>query len=172
MRVIIETERLILRNLVQEDYEAAFKWCGDPKVNTYMIYPLYKCAEDVKTWIESLNPDDPDNYDVGFVIKETGKLIGSGGIVYNTERDVWVIGYNIKADQWGHGYAVEAIQGLLEYVRKTRPVNAIEGQFAAENFKSQRVMEKLGMSYLKDSEYEKLDGSVRFKSKIYRRDYK
>ena len=57
-------------------------------------------------------------------------------------------------------------------MRKTRPVNAIEGQFAAENFKSQRVMEKLGMSYLKDSEYEKLDGSVRFKSKIYRRDYK
>ena len=171
MRVNIETERLILRNLVPEDYKAAFKWCGDPKLNTYMIYPLYKRAEDVKTWIEGGNPDDPDNYDVGFVIKETGELIGSGGIVYNSERDVWVIGYNIKADQWGHGYAVEAIQGLIEHVRKTRPVNAIEGQFAVENDKSRRVMEKLGMKYVGDSEYEKLDGSVSFKSKIYRRDF-
>ena len=48
MRATVETERLILRPLVPEDYEAAFKWCGDPKVNTYMIYPLYTKAEDVK----------------------------------------------------------------------------------------------------------------------------
>lgn len=171
MRVNIETERLILRNLIPEDYEAAFQWCGDPKVNTYMIYPLYKCAEDVKTWIESLNPDDPDNYDVGFVIKETGQLIGSGGIVYNPERDVWIIGYNIRADKWGNGYVPEAIQGLIDYVSRSRTINAIEGEFAEENDKSRRVMEKLGMSYNRDAEYEKLDKSKRFKAKIYRRDF-
>lgn len=171
MRVNIETERLILRNLIPEDYEAAFQWCGDPKVNTYMIYPLYKCAEDVKTWIESLNPDDPDNYDVGFVIKETGQLIGSGGIVYNPERDVWIVGYNIRADKWGNGYVPEAIQGLIDYVSRSRKINAIEGEFAEENDKSRRVMEKLGMSYSRDAEYEKLDGSKRFKAKIYRRDF-
>lgn len=39
MKIRIETERLILRNLVPEDYEAVFKWCGDPKVNIY-IYDL------------------------------------------------------------------------------------------------------------------------------------
>ena len=65
MRVRIETERLILRPFVPEDYEAAFKWCGDPDVNEYMIYPLYKSAEDVKTWLESRNLDEPDNYDLG-----------------------------------------------------------------------------------------------------------
>lgn len=32
-----------------------------------MIYPLYRNAEDVRKWIETLNPDDPDNYDVGFL---------------------------------------------------------------------------------------------------------
>ena len=32
MRVTIETERLILRPVVPDDYEAAFKWCGDPNV--------------------------------------------------------------------------------------------------------------------------------------------
>lgn len=167
MRIHVETERLILRNLVPEDYLDAFRWCGDPKVNTYMIYPLYKCAEDVRTWIESLNPDNLDNYDVGFVLKETGELIGSGGIVYNANRDVWVIGYNIRADKWGNGYVPEAIQGLIDHVSETRKINVIEGEFAEENFKSRRVMEKLGMSYDRDSEYEKLDGSKRFKSKVY-----
>lgn len=172
MRVRIETQRLILRNLVPEDYEAAFQWCGDPKVNKYMIYPLYKKPEDVKTWIESLNPDDPDNYDLGFVCKETGELIGSGGIVYNPDRDVWIIGYNIRADQWGNGYVPEAIQGLIDYVKQTRTINAIEGEFAVENHKSRRVMEKLGMTFDRDAEYEKMDGSVTFKAKVFRKEFK
>ena len=61
MRVCLETERLILRNLVPEDYEAVFRWCGDPDVARYMVYPVYTKAEDVRTWIESLDPDDPMN---------------------------------------------------------------------------------------------------------------
>ena len=40
MKVNFETERLIIRPLVPDDAEAAFRWCGDPNVNTYMIYPL------------------------------------------------------------------------------------------------------------------------------------
>ena len=86
MRVTVETQRMILRPFVPEDYEEAFKWCGDPKVNTYMIYPLYTKAEDVRTWLESRNLDDPDNYDLGFELKETGELIGSGGLVYDPEK--------------------------------------------------------------------------------------
>lgn len=155
MRVRVETERLILRNLVPEDYQAAFKWCGDPKVNKYMIYPLYKRAEDVRTWIESLDADKPDNYDLGFVLKETGELIG----------------YNLRADQWGKGLTPEAIQGLIDYVGNTRKIRAIEGEFAVENYKSQRVMEKLGMHYVRDTEYEKLDGSASYKGKVFRRDF-
>ena len=41
MRIHIETERLILRNLTPEDYESAFLWCGDPDVARYMVYPVY-----------------------------------------------------------------------------------------------------------------------------------
>ena len=171
MKVTIETDRLILRPFVPEDYQEAFKWCGDPAVNKYIIYPLYKCAEDVKTWLESRDLDDPDNYDLGFELKETGELIGSGGLVYNPDKDSWIIGYNLRADQWGNGYAVEAIQGIIDHVSKVRNVRAIEGRFAVENYKSKRVMEKLGMHYLKDSEYEKLDGSEKFAAQIYIREF-
>lgn len=66
----------------------------------------------------------------------------------------------------------EAIQNLIDYVGKTREIKAIEGEFAVENFKSQRVMEKLGMTYDRDAEYEKLDGSAKFKAKIFRREFK
>ena len=171
MRVTIETERLILRPIVPEDYEAAFTWCGDSKVNKYMIYPLYQRSEDVRTYLESRDLDDPDNYDLGFVLKETGELIGQGGLVEDDDDDVWRIGYNIRADQWGHGYAVEAMEGIIKEILKTRKIKAIEGEFAEENFKSRRVMEKLGMHYVADHEYEKMDKSAKFKSKVYRREF-
>ena len=170
MKVHIETERLILRPLVPDDAEAAFRWCGDHAVNKYMIYPLYHRAEDVRAWLESRNPDDPDVYDEGIVLKETGELIGSGGLTWHPERNAWEVGYNLRADQWGHGYTVEMLRALIAHIRKTRPVDAIDGIFAAENSKSRRVMEKMGMTYFLDTSFDKLDGSETFPAKYYRRE--
>jgi diadenosine tetraphosphate (Ap4A) HIT family hydrolase len=48
-------------------------------------------------------------------------------------------------------------------------VEAIDGVFAAENQKSRRVMEKLGMVWVRDTQYEKLDGSRTYEAKYYRR---
>ena len=169
MRFNIETERLILRNLTPYDAQAAFLWCGDPDVARYMVYPVYSRAEDVRTWLESLDPDAPDDYDAGIVLKSTGELIGSGGLFYHPENDLWTIGYNLRKDQWGHGYAVEVILGILEYIRKHRDVRGIQGTFADANYRSRRVMEKLGMSYVEDVTVTKLDGSASFPGKRYRR---
>ena len=169
MRINLETERLILRNLVPEDYQAVFRWCGDPDVARYMVYPVYTRAEDVKAWIETLDPDDPDDYDVGIILKATGELIGGGGIYYDPDRDLWTIGYNLRKDQWGKGYAAEMIRALLDYARSLRDVRGIQGTFAKANYKSQRVMEKLGMTFLEDVTLTKLDGSDSYPGKRYRR---
>ena len=36
----LETPRLLLRPVTPEDAEAVFRWCGDPKVNRFMMYML------------------------------------------------------------------------------------------------------------------------------------
>ena len=170
MRVQIETKRLLLRNLVPDDAEAVFLWSGDPTVNEFMVYPLYTKVEDVRTWIESLDPDNPDDYDLGFVRKDTGELIGAGGLTYRADRDVWIVGYNLRADQWGNGYTVEAIEGIIEHVMKSRQVRCLEAGVAIDNHNSMRIMEKLNMIPVAESTYEKLDGSMIFHDKIYRRE--
>ena len=171
MNISFETERLIIRPLTPDDAEAAFRWCGDPDVNTYMIYPLYHRAEDVRAWLESRDTDDPDNYDEGIVLKRTGELIGSGGMRFHPERNAWEIGYNIRKDQWGNGYVVEYLTALMDHIRAVRPVEAIDGIFAAENRKSRRVMEKLGMVWVRDTSFDKLDGSLTYQAKYYRRNF-
>ena len=170
MRFNLETTRLRLRNITPDDWEAAFKWCSDPDVARYMPYTAYTNPEDVKTlWLDKLNLDDPDSYDAGIVLKSTGELIGSAGLYYEAEKDLWTIGYNLRKDQWGHGYAGETIRGLMEHVRKYRPVRGIRGTFAAENSKSRRVMEKLGMTYCGEATITKFDGSETLPAKEYRR---
>ena len=169
MRINLETERLILRNLTPEDYRAVFRWCGDPDVARYMVYPVYTKEEDVKAWLETLNPDDPDDYDAGIVLKSTGELIGSGCLYYRPEDDLWTIGYNLRKDQWGNGYAGEMIRAVLKLVRSQREVRGIQGTFAKANSRSRRVMEKLGMTYAEDVILTKLDGSSSYPGEKYRR---
>ena len=86
---------------------------------------------------------------------------------YKPEADLWTIGYNLRKDQWGHGYAVETINGVLEYVRMQRDVRGIQGTFADKNYRSRRVMEKLGMTYVEDVILTKLDGSDSYPGKRY-----
>ena len=164
----LETERLILRPLSIEDLDAVYKWTGDPRVNKYMIYPLYKSKEDGRVWLETLNQDD-DKKDFGFVDKVTGELIGSGGIYYHKELDVWSIGYNISYDYWNRGLVTEAMQRIIAWARENFEVHCIAGTFAVGNIGSQRVMEKLGMTFYEDTEYSKLDDSETFKAKTFRR---
>ena len=164
---IIETERLILRPLTPDDYLDAFEWCGDPVVNKFMLYPLYTKAEDVREWLVSIDHNNPDAYDYGFVEKESGKLVGSGGLYYHDDIDVWAVGYNLRYDRWGRGYVTEAERAIIEYINSIRPIREIQGEFAVDNVGSGRVMEKLGLSYLRDGEYTKWDGSATFKAYIY-----
>lgn len=173
MRVDFETERLYLRCPVIEDSTAYFAWCGDPMVNRYVTYPLYSCEEDVRSWLSSLQGvlDDMNSYEVTIVLKQTGQIIGSGGLYYVPEHDSWAVGYSLRQDQWGHGYATEAMKGLINYASRSGRVHAIEGSFATENTGSRRVMEKLGMRCVADVTYSKADGSASFDGKMYRREF-
>ena len=163
----LETERLILRPLSIDDLEQIFtRWASDPRVNKYVIYPLWKSPEDGREWIEGLYKEK-DQLDFGFVWKESGELIGSGGLYYNDKRGLWTLGYNLAYDYWNRGLVTEAMIKIIEWARENYEVNEISGTFAVGNIGSQRVMEKLGLTYLEDYEYQKLDGSETFKAKTF-----
>ena len=171
MERVIETERLILRTVTVDDAEAIFVWASDPDVNKFMIYPLHKDINVTREWLKTRNVNGTDEFDLGFVLKETGELIGQGGLFYHEDLDAWAVGYNLRKDYWGRGLVPEAIRAIIDCVDKEKGIRAIVGEFAKDNIKSQRVMEKLGMSYWKDSKYTKLDGSVTFDSYKYIKEF-
>lgn len=168
MQTNLETARLILRRLTPDDAAAAFKWCGDPRVNRFMMYPLYQNQEDVRAWLETLAAEGPDHYTYGFILKETGEPIGSGGMYNHPEEDVWHIGYNLRFDMWNKGLTTEGMRAILDTVCAEREVRVIEAEHAAANPASGRVMQKLGLQFSRTGSYAKLDGSEVFPSRIYR----
>lgn len=164
----LETVRMILRPVAPEDYQAVFRWCADPNVNRFMIYCLYHSPQEVRAWLESRPDDSPDEFDYGFVLKETGELVGEGGMYYHPEEGIWHIGYNLRSDLWGRGLTTEAMRAIIAYVRTVREVRVIEACHAVDNPASGAVMRKLGLSFVRDSQYAKQDGSEIFPAKTYR----
>lgn len=77
----LETERIILRPLTMDDKPEIFKWTSDPRVSKFMPYTTYKSPDDANFWLENIYTTD-GQLDYGFVLRETGQLIGSGGLNY------------------------------------------------------------------------------------------
>ena len=55
----------------------------------------------------------------------------------------------------------------MQDISKKYTIKKIEGTFAIDNIGSRRVMEKLGMTFDRDTEYSKFDNSATFKAKIF-----
>lgn len=157
-----ETERLILRPLEIADAEHIFNtWTSDPRVTKYMTYTTHKSAEVTRQWLESVAADaDNENvFEAGFQLKETGKLIGSGGAYYTSEYDRWNIGYNFAYDYWHKGYATEAARAIVDFLR-AKGIKRFMAQHAVENIYSGKVMEKIGMKFDHTCTYAGYDGRV------------
>ena len=164
---VIETDRLILRPLIVKDAEDVFKWTGDERVAEYMIYPCHKNIEVTREWLCSLDSLE-NEYTWGFVRKSDSKLIGSGGIRFRTDENVWSFGYNLRYDCWGQGYATEASKRMIEYAYSENNAREFVSEHAVENTASGRVIEKCGLVFDGYLEYSKFDNSRTFKSRKYR----
>ncbi|HBH95830.1 MAG TPA: N-acetyltransferase [Ruminococcaceae bacterium] len=164
----IETDRLILRPLEISDAEHIFNtWTSDPRVTKYMTYTTHKSVDNTKQWLESVtaNADSENVLDTGFQLKETGKLIGSGGATYNSEHDRWDLGYNFAYDYWHKGYATEAVRAVVGILR-AKGIRRFMAEHAVKNIYSGKVMEKIGMKFDRKGTYSCYDGRV-FNANFY-----
>ena len=150
---IIETERLILRRLTMADVDALFVLYRDPKVRTYFPEGTLTYAEtkDELEWIINVYYGQ---YGWGLwatMYKPTGAFIGRCGLLPWTIDgcDEVEVAYLLDRAYWGQGLATEAAQAIVHYafghLQLTRLICLIDSQ----NRPSQRVAEKIGMTFEK-----------------------
>lgn len=174
--VILETTRLVLRPLTLADAETAYYgWTGDPEVAKYISWLPHHSIGDTIAWLKEIewkqdgagNIIRNDNYIWGFVLKETGELFGSGGLIWEESCQLYQVGYNIMKSHWNHGYTTEAMRAILDFAAKNLGIKRVAGGHAKENLASAKVIGKLGFIYDRDVMTPHVDGIRYFDSREY-----
>jgi [ribosomal protein S5]-alanine N-acetyltransferase len=167
---ILETDRLILRPLSVKDADEVYQnWANDPEVTKYVSWSTHSNVQITKDWLLEVEKaiDDEGKYDWGFERKSDHVLIGSGGIYYKEDKGMFVLGYNIMKSCWHQGYTSEAAKRILRFATEELKQNRLFSFHAKDNPNSGKVMEKVGFRYVKDTEYDSLDGTKHFEAREY-----
>lgn len=157
--VLIETERLILRESVMDDAPDLYEMNSDPEVLKYTGEEAFRSVEETKQLIR--NYKDYKKYGYGrwtTIVKATNEVIGYCGLKYLEDIHETDLGYRWKQKHWGKGYATEAGKACLQLGFEQFGLEQIIAQVLAENKASVRVLEKLGMTYWKQLHTEENPG--------------
>ena len=153
--MILETKRLILRPWREEDAADLYCYASDPLVGPAAGWPPHTSEENSREVIRCILAHEANR---AVVLKETGKAVGSIGImkagmgtapVKDDERE---IGYWIGRAYWGQGLIPEASREMLRYAFEDLKMNRIWCGYYDGNEKSRRVQEKLGFVYQRKTE--------------------
>ncbi len=154
--IVLETERLILREFKMDDLEDLFEYASVPGVGEMAGWPHHQNKEEslyrIKHFIE-------EKHTFAIVYKENNKVIGSLGIEkYGLEDKLSEffgyqgreIGYVLSKDYWGKGLMPEAVKAVIDYLFNVLDYDFLLCGHFVFNGQSKRVQEKCGfMPYRK-----------------------
>ncbi|MBL0388424.1 GNAT family N-acetyltransferase [Tumebacillus sp. ITR2] len=143
----VETNRLVLRQVTQEDAEDVFVFLSDPDVMKY-----YGNEPFPREQIGSLIQKYDDNFEnkrgirLGIEEKNTGRIIGTCGLQHWDHRDRSAdLVYILRKDYWSQGIMTEALGALIQYGFEQMDLYRVQGKIEAPNIGSHRVVEKIGL---------------------------
>lgn len=144
--IILETDRLVIRELTISDIDDLYRVYQSPKVSEY----TEKLYEDKARETEYMREYIEKQYRFfeygvwGIVRKEDGKLLGRAGLSNRPGYENAELGYVIDSNEWKKGYAYEACSAILEYAKEELEMMYIQAFSRAENIASVKLLEKLG----------------------------
>ncbi len=164
---IIETKRIKLRKLNNNDVEALIRIWSDERVTKYLNITTFSNEstftdeDQVKEMIEWMNQlaDRDDAVRLGLELKETGELIGTCGFNEWSKSNARAsIGYELSAKHWRKGFMSEVIEVLLHFGFHQMGLNRIEATVEPDNIPSIQLLKKFGFlneGLLRGYEYSK-----------------
>ena len=167
--IYLETERLILRDYREDDFNEYYRLKADSKNMYYLqdiqLHTKEEAYDDFHKVLDDMSKIDRKFYFMHIELKDSHEQVGSIGYTVMNDTPVGKIvhaGYFIYPDFWGQGYATEAFRRVLEFAFSENNVYRMSTGCLAENIGSERVMQKCGL--IKEAEhidYEWHDGKMK-----------
>ena len=149
MKIFLESERLLLREISESDLDFLFELHFDAEVMKY-IRPAEKTMEETRTTMKRIR--STNKYDQGLGLwmceeKKSGELIGWFVLKDLDDTTDIEIGYRLMRKHWGNGYATEMSRELLKHGFEKLNLEKIVGATRFDNTASQHVLEKIGLKF-------------------------
>lgn len=152
--IVLETERLYLRELTIDDAENMYLLNADEDVVKYTGDKAFGSISSAKQFLE--NYDHYKKYGYGrwaVITKENSEFIGWCGLKYTESLSENDIGFRLMKKQWNKGYATEAAQACIKFGFEKLNMTQIVGRAMLKNEASIKVLQKLGLQYLKPFDF-------------------
>lgn len=154
---MIETERLIMRSWRNEDIAPFQRICSDPEVMATLGPPLDMSAAAARIgWMRAHEAEHGHCF-WALERRDDARLIGWCGVIRGDMEPVAnkvEIGWRLARDCWGFGLASEAARGAVAWSFTTLPDDAIWAITWQGNVRSRAVMDRLGMQYRSDLDFD------------------
>ncbi len=151
-KVILTTERLLLREMGLGDLDFIAAMLGHPEVMKY--YPKLYSREEAKEWIRRQESRYvKDGYGLWLILLRKDQVpVGQAGLVRHVieGKNYDEIGYLVHRPYWRNYYATEAAIAIREYAFTNLQMNKVCSLIRPENLPSRGVAAKLGMTAEKE----------------------
>ena len=115
---MLETPRLLLRPMVEEDTDALLQIFADPRVMAAFDAAPFARPQ-LERWVRrNLAHQDAHGFGLfSVLLKENGLLIGDCGLelMEVSASTAAELGYDFRSDHWGRGLATEAATAVRDY---------------------------------------------------------
>ncbi len=145
----LQTERLILRGIREEDAPEIVRWRTDPEVYRFFKNPQKITIESHLNWFRTNYLQDENRFDWICLEKETGNKIGVFGLVLRD--DYAEINYLLAPEAQHKGYAREAIRCNISFVKVKYNLKKFVAEIHEDNSSSISLVEKLEFEYSRNN---------------------
>ncbi len=163
MNIILETQRLTLRQFTADDVDNLFDLNSDPEVMRYINGGRPTPREELRDKVIPFHLAVYEQLDrLGTWAAEsaaTGEFLGwfhfrpgPGPGITNID-----LGYRLRRSAWSKGYATEGSRGLIDVGFTDLGVERVFGHTMTVNTASRRVLEKCGLTLVRTTPWEGLD---------------
>lgn len=170
--MILQSERLFIRNLKLEDLEQLHKLQSNPNVMKYITNrpkSLEETEKELLKIITSYEENQSDFIVLAVCLSENKEFIGTCAVI-KYEDTKSEIGYRLQEQHWGYGYGSELTKRLLIYCFEERNIVSVIANVETQNHYSVRIIEKNGFELINEVYDEEIADFVKTyqKNKMYR----
>ncbi len=147
--VALDTPRLMLRPLAQDDAAGLFRIFSDPEFMRYWSTPPWASIAEAHALIERdrRELDAGEHLRLGVFLRDGRELIGTSSLFHLNEAcRRGEIGYGIARAHWRRGYMGEAVRALIGFAFGELGLNRLEADIDPRNLASARSLESLGFT--------------------------